>query len=65
MEKESKWEKKFRLDNPVGNLGLLLKTFRLFWKFSKWENQNRLAIHIPIEFFNSSTFNRIRKRLSG
>ena len=39
----------YRSDIPVGNFGLSLKTFRLFWKFSGRANQNSLSIYIPTE----------------
>ena len=39
----------FRLDIAVGNFGLPLKVFRLFWKFSSWANQNRFTIYSTTE----------------
>ena len=33
------------LDIPVGNFGLPLKTFRLFWKFSGRANRNGLTVY--------------------
>ena len=49
LVEKSKWNTIFRLDIPVGNFGVPLKTFRLFRKFSGPANQNSLAIYIPIE----------------
>ena len=39
--KKSKWNTIFRLDIPVGNFVVPLKTFRLFRKFSVRANHNR------------------------
>ena len=39
----------FRPDILVGNFGLPLKAFRLFWKFSGRANQISLSIYVPTE----------------
>ena len=41
--RKRKWHTIFRLDIPVGNFGLPLKMFRLFWKFSGRRGQAKIA----------------------
>ena len=47
---KSKWNTIFRLDIPVGNFGVPLKTFRLFGKFSGRANQNSLSFTFQPKF---------------
>ena len=49
LVQDSKWNTIFRLDFPVGNFGLPLKTFRLFWKFFGRANQNGSTVYSPTE----------------
>ena len=50
----------FLSDIPVGNLGIPLKTFRLFRKFPGRANQNSLSIYIPTEISGFFWVNRLR-----